>query len=74
MVSPGFAVIIAKARVNLRLAAAERKPHFPVVSRPGVHSRGSQIIGLDKAIEKKLNQLGGGKIAKETEPVYAGAN
>jgi len=35
---------------------------------------GSQIIGLDKAIERKLQQLGGGKVAKVTEPVYAGAN
>lgn len=32
---------------------------------------GSQIIGLDKAIETKLNQLGGGKVTKVGEPIYA---
>jgi rod shape-determining protein MreB and related proteins len=35
---------------------------------------GSQIIGLDKAIEQKLNQLGGGRVTKVSEPCYAGAN
>ncbi len=35
---------------------------------------GSQIIGLDRAIEAKLNEMGGGKVTRVNEPVYAGAN
>ncbi|MCA8916657.1 MAG: rod shape-determining protein [Planctomycetes bacterium] len=55
---------------------ADYDPEFQAAMRNNVllAGGGSQIIGLDKAIEKKLNQLGGGKVAKVTEPVYAGAN
>ncbi len=35
---------------------------------------GSQIIGLDKAIERKLAELGGGKVRRVEEPTFAGAN
>jgi len=35
---------------------------------------GSQIIGLDKAIERKLSELGGGKVRRVEEPTFAGAN
>jgi rod shape-determining protein MreB len=35
---------------------------------------GSQIIGLDRAIEAKLNELGGGKVTKVDEPAFAGSN
>ena len=51
-------------------------PEFQASMRDNVllAGGGSQIIGLDRAIEKKLNQLGGGKVTKVGEPVYAGAN
>ena len=55
---------------------ADYDPEFQAAMRNNVllAGGGSQIIGLDKAIEKKLTQLGGGKVAKVTEPVFAGAN
>jgi rod shape-determining protein MreB len=55
---------------------ADYDPEFQAAMRNNVllAGGGSQIIGLDKAIEKKLTQLGGGKVTKVTEPVYAGAN
>ncbi len=35
---------------------------------------GSQIRGLDRALEQALDELGGGKVIKVEEPLYAGAN
>ncbi|MFT5207183.1 MAG: rod shape-determining protein MreB [Candidatus Omnitrophota bacterium] len=35
---------------------------------------GSKMIGLDKLIEEGMEELGGGKVTRVDEPVYAGAN
>ncbi len=35
---------------------------------------GSQIRGLDRALERALDELGGGRVNKVEEPLYAGAN
>lgn len=35
---------------------------------------GSQIRGLDRALERALDELGGGRVSKVEEPKYAGAN
>lgn len=35
---------------------------------------GSQMIGLPKLIEEGMEELGGGKVTRVDEPVYAGAN
>ena len=55
---------------------ADYDPEFQAAMRNNVllAGGGSQIIGLDKAIERKLTQLGGGKVVKVNEPIYAGAN
>jgi rod shape-determining protein MreB len=35
---------------------------------------GSQIRGLDRALEKAMEELGGGKVSKVEEPLFAGGN
>ena len=35
---------------------------------------GSQIRGLDRILERALDKLGGGRVVKVEEPLYAGAN
>ncbi len=55
---------------------ADYDPEFQASLRQNVllAGGGSQIIGLDRALEAKLNELGGGKVTRVQEPVYAGAN
>jgi rod shape-determining protein MreB len=35
---------------------------------------GSQMLGLDRAVEEGLKELGGGKVHRVEEPMYGGAN
>jgi rod shape-determining protein MreB len=35
---------------------------------------GSQMIGLSKLVEEGMKELGGGKVRRVEEPVFAGAN
>jgi rod shape-determining protein MreB len=35
---------------------------------------GSQIVGLDRAIQVAMKELGGGRVARVEEPLYAGCN
>jgi len=55
---------------------ADYDPEFQQAMRQNVllAGGGSQIIGLDKAIERKLNELGGGRVTRVQEPAFAGAN
>ncbi len=55
---------------------ADYDPEFQASMRENVlvAGGGSQIVGLDKAIEAKLNELGGGKVQRVEEPAYAGSN
>ncbi|MCA8937450.1 MAG: rod shape-determining protein [Planctomycetes bacterium] len=68
--------IVPEIVEGLHELIADYDPEFQASMRDNVllAGGGSQIIGLDRAIEKKLNQLGGGKVTKVGEPVYAGAN
>ncbi len=61
---------------KLHSLIADYDPEFQAGLRQNVllAGGGSQIIGLDRAIEAKLNELGGGKVTRVQEPVYAGAN
>lgn len=61
---------------SLHSLIADYDPEFQSNLRASVllAGGGSQIIGLDRAIENKLNELGGGKVKRVSEPVYAGAN
>ena len=61
---------------NLHNLVAGYDPEFQAAMRNNVlvAGGGSQIVGLDKAIERKLNQLGGGRVARVQEPAFAGAN
>ena len=60
----------------LHTLVADYDPEFQAAMRNNVllAGGGSQIIGLDRAIEAKLNELGGGKVTKVDEPAYAGSN
>ena len=51
-------------------------PEFQVLLRNNVllGGGGSQIRGLDRALERALDELGGGRVNKVEEPHYAGAN
>lgn len=55
---------------------ADYDPEFQDAMRNNVllAGGGSQILGLDKAIEAKLNELGGGRVTRVEEPTYAGSN
>lgn len=68
--------IVPEIVEGLHELIADYDPEFQAAMRNNVllAGGGSQIIGLDKAIEAKLNQLGGGKVTKVSEPVFAGAN
>jgi rod shape-determining protein MreB and related proteins len=61
---------------SLHTLVADYDPEFQANMRNNVllAGGGSQIIGLDRAIEAKLNELGGGKVTRVQEPVFAGAN
>jgi rod shape-determining protein MreB and related proteins len=61
---------------SLHNLIADYDPEFQANMRNNVllAGGGSQIIGLDRAIEAKLIELGGGKVTRVQEPVYAGAN
>ncbi|KAA0214889.1 hypothetical protein EDM80_06070 [bacterium] len=61
---------------GLHTLIAGYDPEFQAGMRDNVllAGGGSQIIGLDKAIERKLAELGGGKVRRVEEPAFAGAN
>jgi rod shape-determining protein MreB len=61
---------------ELHKLIAAYDPEFQASMRQNVllAGGGSQIMGLDRAIEAKLNELGGGKVTRVNEPVYAGSN
>jgi rod shape-determining protein MreB and related proteins len=68
--------IVPEIVENLHNLIADYDPEFQANMRNNVllAGGGSQIIGLDRAIERKLTELGGGKVARVNEPVFAGAN
>jgi rod shape-determining protein MreB len=51
-------------------------PEFQALLRNNVllGGGGSQIRGLDRVLEQALGELGGGRVSKVEEPLYAGAN
>lgn len=51
-------------------------PEFQTLLRNNVllGGGGSQIRGLDRALERALDELGGGRVTKVEEPQYSGAN
>ena len=68
--------IVPQIVEGLHTLIADYDPEFQSAMRNNVllAGGGSQIIGLDKAIEAKLTELGGGKVTKVEEPAYAGSN
>jgi rod shape-determining protein MreB len=68
--------IVPEIVSKLHNLIADYDPEFQASLRQNVllAGGGSQIIGLDRAIEAKLNELGGGKVTRVQEPIYAGAN
>jgi rod shape-determining protein MreB len=68
--------IVPEIVSKLHNLIADYDPEFQASLRQNVllAGGGSQIIGLDRAIETKLNELGGGKVTRVQEPIYAGAN
>ncbi len=68
--------IVPEICENLHNLIAGYDPEFQAGMRDHVllAGGGSQIIGLDRAIEAKLKQMGGGKVQKVGEPLFAGAN
>ena len=51
-------------------------PEFQALLRNNVllGGGGSQIPGLDRVLERAIDELGGGRVKKVAEPLYAGAN
>lgn len=68
--------IVPEIVIGLHTLIAGYDPEFQAGMRDNVllAGGGSQIIGLDKAIERKLAELGGGKVRRVEEPAFAGAN
>ncbi|MCC6573814.1 MAG: rod shape-determining protein [Planctomycetes bacterium] len=68
--------IVPEIVEGLHSLIANYDPEFQATLRNHVliAGGGSQIIGLDKAIEGKLTELGGGKVRRVEEPAFAGAN
>jgi len=60
--------------INTLVATFE--PEFQAELRNNVllGGGGSQIRGLDRALERALDELGGGRVVRVEEPLYAGAN
>ncbi|MBK9974383.1 MAG: rod shape-determining protein [Planctomycetes bacterium] len=68
--------IVPEIVENLHNLIGDYDPEFQANMRNNVllAGGGSQIIGLDNAIERKLNELGGGRVTRVQEPAFAGAN
>ncbi len=75
-VQQAVGLIVPEIIAALRRLVASFDPEFQsrLRSRVFVSGGGSQIFGLQKALEAGLEELGGGKVFLVEEPVFAGAN
>lgn len=74
--SKACSVIVAPIVDGLRRLIATFDPEFQHRLRQRVllAGGGSQIRGLERAIEDAMQDLGGGKVVRIGEPIYGGAN